>query len=147
MTRHFGIAAVQIQVVPWDSPATLDRMAELAASTKAMLPWVDMICFPELCPTGVCSFSPPPPGVGRYDTAQAIPGPMTARVSELARRHNGWLQPGSMFELGCHLIDAMVKVLGKPDKVTGFSRSTRPQQDNLADNQLAVFEYTESTAK
>jgi predicted dehydrogenase len=54
--------------------------------------------------------------------------------------------PGSMFELGCHLIDAMVKVLGKPDKVTGFSRRTRPKQDNLADNQLAVFEYADSTA-
>ena len=54
--------------------------------------------------------------------------------------------PGSMFELGCHLIDAMVQVLGKPDKVTGFSRRTRPRQDNLADNQLAVFEYTGSTA-
>ncbi len=54
--------------------------------------------------------------------------------------------PGSMFELGCHLIDAMVKVLGKPDKVTGFSRRTRPRQDNLADNQLAVFEYADSTA-
>jgi predicted dehydrogenase len=54
--------------------------------------------------------------------------------------------PGSMFELGCHLIDAMVKVLGKPDKVTGFSRRTRPRQDNLADNQLAVFEYIDSTA-
>ncbi len=56
------------------------------------------------------------------------------------------MYPGSMFELGCHLIDAMVKVLGKPDKVTGFSRRTQPEQDNLADNQLAVFEYAESTA-
>jgi predicted dehydrogenase len=54
--------------------------------------------------------------------------------------------PGSMFELGCHLIDAMVKVLGKPDKVTGFSRRTRPEQDDLVDNQLAVFEYPECTA-
>jgi predicted dehydrogenase len=54
--------------------------------------------------------------------------------------------PGSMFELGCHLIDAMIKVLGKPDKITGFSRSTRPEQDNLADNQLAVFEYAGATA-
>jgi predicted dehydrogenase len=54
--------------------------------------------------------------------------------------------PGSMFELGCHLIDAMIKVLGRPDKVTGFSRRTHPQQDNLADNQLAVFEYAGSTA-
>ncbi|MFB0525384.1 MAG: Gfo/Idh/MocA family protein [Phycisphaerae bacterium] len=54
--------------------------------------------------------------------------------------------PGSMFELGCHLIDAMVKVLGKPDRVTGFSRRTQPEQDNLVDNQLAVFEYAECTA-
>lgn len=54
--------------------------------------------------------------------------------------------PGSMFELGCHLIDAMVKVLGKPDKITSFSRCTRPKQDNLADNQLAVFEYAGATA-
>ncbi len=54
--------------------------------------------------------------------------------------------PGSMFELGCHLIDAMVKVLGRPDKVTGFSRHTRPEQDDLADNQLGVFEYATCTA-
>ncbi len=54
--------------------------------------------------------------------------------------------PGSMFELGCHLIDAMVKVLGRPDKVTGFSRHTRPEQDDLADNQLGVFEYSKCTA-
>ena len=54
--------------------------------------------------------------------------------------------PGSMFELGCHLIDAMVKVLGRPDKVTGFSRHTRSEQDDLADNQLAVFEYAKCTA-
>ena len=54
--------------------------------------------------------------------------------------------PGSMFELGCHLIDAMVKVLGRPDKVTSFSRRTRPDQDNLADNQLGIFEYAECTA-
>ncbi|MHC4167131.1 MAG: Gfo/Idh/MocA family protein [Planctomycetota bacterium] len=54
--------------------------------------------------------------------------------------------PGSMFELGCHVIDAMVKVLGKPDKVTGFSRRTRPQNDDLADNQLGVFEYAKCTA-
>jgi predicted dehydrogenase len=54
--------------------------------------------------------------------------------------------PGSMFELGCHLIDAMVKVLGRPDNVTAFSRCTKPEQDNLADNQLGVFEYAKCTA-
>jgi predicted dehydrogenase len=54
--------------------------------------------------------------------------------------------PGSMFELGCHLIDALVQVLGKPARVSSFSRRTRPEQDDLADNQLAVFEYAKATA-
>ncbi len=69
-----------------------------------------------------------------------------SKTIDAQKRKQLEMYPGSMFELGCHLIDAMVKVLGRPDKVTGFSRRTRPQQDNLADNQLAVFEYAESTA-
>jgi predicted dehydrogenase len=56
------------------------------------------------------------------------------------------LYPGSMFELGCHLIDALVKVLGRPARINSFSRRTHPQQDDLADNQLAVFEYAKATA-
>ena len=51
-----------------------------------------------------------------------------------------------MFELGCHIIDAVVSVLGKPDKVTAFNRMTFPKQDSLLDNCLAVFEYPDATA-
>jgi predicted dehydrogenase len=53
---------------------------------------------------------------------------------------------GTMFELGCHLIDLLVRVLGKPDRVTPFARSTRPELDDLADTQLAVFEYPRALA-
>lgn len=51
-----------------------------------------------------------------------------------------------MFELGCHIIDATVKMLGKPDKVHAHLRRTKPEQDTLADNCLAVFEYAKATA-
>ncbi len=47
---------------------------------------------------------------------------------------------GTMFELGCHLIDAVVAMLGKPDRVSPFARRTLPEQDDLVDNMLAVFE-------
>ena len=53
---------------------------------------------------------------------------------------------GSMFELGCHLIDPLVTLMGKPDRVTAYVRRTRPEQDELADNQLAVMEYPKATA-
>ena len=51
---------------------------------------------------------------------------------------------GSMFELGCHLIDPLLTLMGKPDRVTAYVRRTQP--DKLADNQLAVFEYPQATA-
>lgn len=69
-----------------------------------------------------------------------------SKTIDAQQRRQLAVYPGAMFELGCHLIDAMVKVLGRPDKVVSFSRRTRPQQDNLADNQLAVFEYADCTA-
>jgi predicted dehydrogenase len=53
---------------------------------------------------------------------------------------------GTMFELGCHLIDAAVTVLGKPQAVTGYARRVHPEWDHLADNQLAVLEYPRATA-
>ena len=53
---------------------------------------------------------------------------------------------GGMFELGCHLIDAVVNVLGKPNVVQPFVRRSRPDRDTFADNQLAVLEYSKAFA-
>jgi predicted dehydrogenase len=50
---------------------------------------------------------------------------------------------GSMFELGGHLIDAVVDLMGQPQKVTPFVRRTR--EDGFADNMLAVLEYAKAT--
>ncbi len=53
---------------------------------------------------------------------------------------------GIMFELGCHVIDLVVGVLGKPDKIHAFPRHSGKQSDGLLDNMLAVFEYPKATA-
>lgn len=53
---------------------------------------------------------------------------------------------GGMFELACHVIDAMVSVLGKPDTVTAHVRRSHPEKDHFADNQLAVFDYPSAIA-
>lgn len=73
-------------------------------------------------------------------------GVMSKMVDANARLRLAEYPGGTMFELGCHLIDAMVAVLGKPERVTPYARRTRPDQDNLADNMLAVFEYPKVTA-
>ena len=53
---------------------------------------------------------------------------------------------GAMFELGCHLIDAVVALLGKPQSVLPINRKTQPELDKLNDNCLAVFQYPKATA-
>lgn len=48
---------------------------------------------------------------------------------------------GIMLELGCHLIDMIVLLLGEPKSVTPFIRHDTDVDDTLADNTLAVLEY------
>ena len=50
---------------------------------------------------------------------------------------------GSMFELGCHLMDAIVWLLGKPARITAFPKSF--PGDGFNDNMLAVLEYPDTT--
>ena len=73
-------------------------------------------------------------------------GVISKKISASSRK--SWLEytGGTMQNLGSHLIDALVTVLGKPQKITAYVRHTRPEQDNLKDNQLAVFEYPKATA-
>jgi predicted dehydrogenase len=54
---------------------------------------------------------------------------------------------GMMFELGCHMIDRAVDLLGRPQKVTGLLRHDARDDDQLADNTLAILEYRDAMAE
>ena len=71
---------------------------------------------------------------------------MSKVVDPASRRELAEYPGGIMFELGCHIIDLVVGVLGKPEQVRAFPRRTSGHDDNLIDNMLAVFEYERATA-
>ncbi|MEO1525042.1 MAG: Gfo/Idh/MocA family oxidoreductase [Planctomycetota bacterium] len=73
-----------------------------------------------------------------------VHGVMSKMVNDATREELARFTGGSMYELGCHLIDALHVVMGRPTNVTAFPRQTR--EDNLRDNCLAVFEYPRATA-
>ncbi|QEG38340.1 Gfo/Idh/MocA family protein [Roseimaritima ulvae] len=73
-----------------------------------------------------------------------LTGAMSKLASEGLRKDLAQYAGGGMFELSCHLIDAMVTVLGRPDKVTAHNRGTR--DDGFLDNQMAVFDYPTAIA-
>ena len=53
---------------------------------------------------------------------------------------------GMMFELGCHLLDVVVAILGVPQSVTPVVQHVAPINDGLADNMLAVLTYPKAIA-
>jgi predicted dehydrogenase len=71
---------------------------------------------------------------------------MSKVVGPDARRGLAEYPGGIMFELGCHVIDLVVGVLGPPANVTPFPRHASASDDKLVDNMLAVFEYPRATA-
>ncbi len=48
---------------------------------------------------------------------------------------------GQMYEQGGHLIDPLVRMMGRPSKITHFLRHDGKVNDKLFDNTAAVFEY------
>jgi predicted dehydrogenase len=65
------------------------------------------------------------------------------------RDYRDWLSGfggGALYIFGGHLIDLVISMLGRPERVTPYSRQTRPELDTLRDNGMAVLEYERATA-
>ncbi len=59
-----------------------------------------------------------------------------------AQQRPEWALPGgTLFELGSHLIDVLVRLMGRPARVTSLLRTDAASSDTLADNTLAIFEF------
>ncbi|HIG27539.1 MAG TPA: Gfo/Idh/MocA family oxidoreductase [Verrucomicrobiales bacterium] len=71
---------------------------------------------------------------------------MSKVVAPNARKDLAEYPGGIMYELGCHLIDLVVGLMGKPDQVHAYPKTTGKSDDGLIDNMLAVFEYPGATA-
>jgi predicted dehydrogenase len=71
---------------------------------------------------------------------------MSKVVPPDSRRDLAAYPGGILFELGCHVTDLVVGILGKPSKVTAYARRSAAAADGLLDNMLAVFEYERATA-
>lgn len=81
--------------------------------------------------------------LGRIYLVQAS---MPTGISAEKRLRNAHHRGGMMLELGCHLIDIIVLLLGTPGKVTPILRHDSEIGDPLSDNCVAVLEYEHAMA-
>jgi len=70
-----------------------------------------------------------------------VRGTMDTEIDEASRLLYKRFKGGQMFDLGGHMIDPMVRLMGRPERVTPFLRHDGPVDDGLQDNTLAVFEW------
>lgn len=71
---------------------------------------------------------------------------MSKVVDPASRKGLAEYPGGIMFELGCHILDLVVGVLGAPQAVAPYSQHVGTQDDGLNDNMLAVLSYPSSLA-
>jgi predicted dehydrogenase len=63
----------------------------------------------------------------------------TERRAEWAEFHGG-----AMFELGCHLVDPLIRLLGQPVDVKSTLRRHASVEDELKDNNAVIFEFKDA---
>lgn len=71
---------------------------------------------------------------------------MSKVVPPSSRQQLAQYPGGMMFELGCHIMDLVIGVLGAPQQVTAVNQHVSPINDNLLDNMLAVLTYPQAIA-
>ena len=87
---------------------------------------------------------------GKLGEIFSVRGRISTRRSEedvwKLRDSRGEREGGIMYILGCHLIDIIVALLGRPERVTSYSQNLNHTFPWFRDNTAAVFEYPDAMA-
>ena len=109
----FAIAGIQQSLSAIEQ--NVDRMHTKLNVLMGIYPWVQMVVFSELAPFGPLTVN-----------AQPFPNQTEEGFCELARRHNIWLLPGSMFERVDDRIYNTASVIDPSGNVVGRYRKMFP---------------------
>lgn len=144
MSRLFGIAAVQMSVVPRDADATFEKMADVALNISKQFPWVNMVVYHELAVPALVQFVTPDDKDWWKKNSGPVPGPQTDRLCDVARKINKWLIPGSMWEIeGDNMYNTSVVISPNGDIVAKY-RKMFPwlpyEAGTAAGNEFCVFD-------
>lgn len=110
MSNLFAIAGIQKSISAVHENVT--SMEERVDVLMSIYPWVQMVLFSELAPLGPLTAK-----------AQPLPNPIEDRFRKLARKHDIWLLPGTMFERdGAHIYNTASVIDPKGDVVGRYRK-------------------------
>ena len=84
---------------------------------------------------------------GMLGTVYSVRAHMSTHIPPVAREVIGASHVGGIFyDLAGHMLDQIVWLLGRPERVTAFLRNDSGQVPSFSDNTLGVFEYEQAMA-
>jgi formamidase len=95
MTRLLHVVGAQISPVGGDPEATFEKFAHEVRTIRGSFPKAQLYLLPELFLAGEQPFRTHVPLAGNR---HRIPGPLTERIGDVARRAKRWIQAGSIYE-------------------------------------------------
>jgi deaminated glutathione amidase len=130
MARNLGIAGIQMHVV--HGRDNTDRMLKQLNTVAALFPWVDIICFSELCMSGL-----------DMNLAMSIPNPSLDRIIGWAQKNNKWIIPGSFYEKEIDKIYNTAVVITPDGEIAARYRKIfpwRPLEETEAGEDFCIFD-------
>jgi formamidase len=147
MSNLFGIAGIQMSVVPWEPAATVDKMESIVRQVEENFPWVQLVMFHELAISAAALFVPASSIEPWKEFAQPIPGPVSNRFCELARQAKKWIVPGSMYEIDGSAIYNTAVVISPEGNIVAKYRKMFPwlpyESETTAGDQFCIFDIPE----
>jgi predicted amidohydrolase len=144
MTRLFGIAGVQMSVVPWDAQSTMNKMEDIIKNVHTKFPWVQLVMFHELAVSSLVEFTSTENNEKWKKNAEPIPGPISDRLCELAKKYEIWLVPGSMYEIeGDKLFNTAIVISPEGKLITKYRKMFpwMPYEGGItAGNEFCIFD-------
>ena len=140
--RVLTIAALQCAPIEHDFAATWERFVAATENVKDLFVQAEMVVVPELHLSAVSS-----PLRERADWAEEaavqIPGPLTERLGELARRTGLWLVPGSVYERRGDVIHNTALVISPDGELVDAYRKCfpwQPYETTMPGRRLVTFD-------
>jgi predicted amidohydrolase len=122
-------------------------MKQIIQRVKTNFPWVQMVVFHELCPSGLVQFDTKPDPEAWARILQPIPGSLSDMLCEIAHGADLWLIPGSLYERDGDKIYNTALAISPQGEIIAKYRKIFPwyplEADTAAGAEFCVFDVPE----
>ena len=134
MSRLLGIGVCQMKSDATDIQKNIQTLENQVKSMRALSPWLQLVCAPELCLQGPFHMA---------TAAEPIPGPLTERCAAIARAYQVYLIPGSIYEKENTAIYNTAPIFTpQGEMITRYRKMYpwRPHEKTVSGDRTVVFE-------